>query len=60
MRKIEVDPARFPLLDSRHHACSLNRYPFQVIFRCDGEVIRVLAVSHAKRRVNYWSDRAES
>jgi hypothetical protein len=57
LKKIESDPLRFPLIDQRHQACGIDRYPFQIVFRSDGARIYVVAIAHAKRRPNYWSER---
>ena len=55
--KIAADPRRFPKIDGRHQACSVERYPFQIIYRDDGSRIYLVAVAHAKRRPGYWKDR---
>jgi len=57
LRKIEENPERFLKVDRRHHACSLERYPFQIVFRHDGSTIYVVAIAHAKRRPGYWRAR---
>jgi len=36
---------------------SLRRFPFKVIFREAEEVVQILAVSHKRRRPDYWLDR---
>lgn len=58
LMKIANDPLRFPLIDQRHQACGIARYPFQIVFRNDGARIYVIAIAHAKRRPDYWSERA--
>jgi plasmid stabilization system protein ParE len=58
LKKIESDPVRFPHIDQRHQVCGIGRYPFQIVFRHDGARIQVVAVAHAKRRPNYWRERA--
>jgi plasmid stabilization system protein ParE len=55
--KIADNPGRFLKIDARHRACSVERYPFQVVFRDDGIRIYIVAVAHAKRRPGYWKDR---
>jgi toxin ParE1/3/4 len=35
----------------------IQRFPFTVAYRIDGERIVVLAVAHAKRRPGYWAQR---
>ena len=36
---------------------SLRRFPFKVIFRDVEGVVQILAVSHKRRRPDYWLDR---
>ncbi len=57
IEKIEKDPGRFPWLDARHQSCSVETFPFQVIFRDDGSRVFIIAIAHAKRRSGYWRDR---
>ena len=54
---IVADPHRFPKCDQRHQYCRMKRFPFQVIYRIDQDIITVIAVAHAKRKPGYWSDR---
>jgi plasmid stabilization system protein ParE len=35
----------------------LKRYPYQFIYRVEGDEIRVYAVAHLKRKPGYWHDR---
>lgn len=55
--KIEADPGRFPSVRTGLFACSLVRYPFEVIFRNYGQGIQIIAVAHAKRQAGFWNDR---
>jgi len=57
VNKISREPERFPRVDQRHQACNLTTYPFQIIYRQEGEAIYVIAVAHAKRRPGYWRSR---
>ena len=36
---------------------SLRRFPFKIIFRDVEGVVQILAVSHKRRRPDYWLDR---
>lgn len=51
-------PDRYP---KTRHGCRrfvfLNRYPFDLVFRVDGERIHVVAVAHHRRRPGYWRNR---
>jgi len=35
----------------------LGRFPYQLLYRVDGEEIRILAVMHKRRRPLYWVER---
>ena len=34
-----------------------RRFPFAMIYRVDGDRLRILAVAHRRRRPGYWSQR---
>ena len=57
LTSIEAHPERFAKVDARHHACSVKKFPFQIVYRHDQDRIHVVAVAHAKRRPGYWRDR---
>lgn len=38
-------------------AFRLNRFPYTIIYRLQGETIRVLAIAHQSRRPGYWARR---
>ena len=46
-------------LDPIHRRMPLRRFPFALIFRHDGDVIRVVAVAHRRRRPRYWQPRVQ-
>ena len=46
-------------LDPIHRRIPLRRFPYALIFRRDGEVIRVIAVAHRRRRPRYWKPRVQ-
>jgi len=45
-------------VDSRHRKFPLNRFPFGLIFRVDGELLRIIAIAHRRQRPGYWTARA--
>lgn len=51
----------FPVLgakhDEIHRRIPLRRFPYALIYRCDPNVIRVVAVAHRRRRPRYWAPR---
>lgn len=57
LASIEADPDRFVRIDDRHRSCSVQTFPFQIIFRHTEDRIHIVAVAHAKRRPGYWRDR---
>jgi plasmid stabilization system protein ParE len=44
LQKIESEPERFALVDDRHRACSVERFPFQIVFLNENDRIHVVAV----------------
>ena len=54
---ISNDPERFFRVDKRHQACSVLKFPFQVVYRHENERVIIIAIAHAKRRPGYWRDR---
>ena len=41
---IVSDPKRFVHIDERHQACSVIKFPFQIVYRNDGHRIIVIAL----------------
>jgi plasmid stabilization system protein ParE len=54
---IEQFPEAQPLCDDRHRYCSLRRYPYGVVYRVDGDRVRVVAVPHARQLPRNWGGR---
>ena len=54
---IAANPLLGPGCDNRHRFCGLRRYPYHVIYRVDGDQIRVVAVAHSRRLPGYWAGR---
>ena len=46
-------------LDQIHGRIPLRRFPYALIFRLDGDVIRIVAVAHRRRRPRYWAPRVQ-
>lgn len=57
IQKIATDPERFFRIDTKHQACSVEKFPYQIIFRHEADRIYIVAVAHAKRRPGYWRRR---
>jgi len=50
-------PALGERLDEIHRRIPLRRFPHALIFRRDGDVIRIVAIAHRRRRPRYWAPR---
>ena len=46
-------------LDHVHRRVPLQRFPYAIIFRRDGEVLRIVAVAHRRRKPRYWTSRVQ-
>lgn len=44
-----------PRCDSRHRRLALRRFPYTIIYRVDGAVVRIVAVAHKRRGPEYWA-----
>ena len=44
-------------IDARHRRFPMRRFPFAFIYRVDGDVLRVIALSHRRQRPGYWRGR---
>ncbi len=59
---IEHAPLQFPRLETMPSTvnirrCTLQRFPYILIFESSPQETVVLAVAHTSRRPNYWSGR---
>jgi plasmid stabilization system protein ParE len=54
---IKSNPIMFPLCDVRHRLVLLKRYPYSLIYRVDGDSVKIIAVAHSRRRRRYWTGR---
>jgi len=48
-------------VNTHHHRVTLDRFPYLLIYRIHEakNLIRLVAVSHQRRRPGYWSDRLD-
>jgi plasmid stabilization system protein ParE len=44
-------------IDARHRRFPMRRFPFALIYRVDGDVLRIIALSHRRQRPGYWRGR---
>jgi toxin ParE1/3/4 len=57
IEKIKATPDRFARVGKSHQACTVERFPYQIIYRLDLERIYIVSIAHSKRRPNYWRRR---
>lgn len=55
--KIVSNPKRFVFATKKYQSCSVEDFPYEVIFHHEGNLITIMAVAHAKRRPGYWKRR---
>jgi len=46
-------------LDRIHRRVPLQRFPYAIIFRVDGEIVHIVAVAHRRRKPRYWAPRVQ-
>ena len=54
---IRSAPRRWPPYLFRTRRFVLQRFPFSVIYLDDPDMVRIVAVAHAKRKPGYWRRR---
>jgi len=55
--RVLANPLAWPPYSRRTRRYLLHRFPYAVIYRVIGDVLRILAVSHLHRRPGYWTKR---
>ena len=50
-------PRRWPRYRESTRRYVFRRFPYSLIYKMSGAVIRVLAVAHDRRRASYWASR---
>lgn len=56
---ILVRPLRFPQLEGSEMRRALGRrFPYMLVFKVRGDVVRILAVAHQHRGPGYWRERS--
>ncbi len=57
LTKILCAPNRFLRIPPSHRAFPATKFPYQIIYRIDGELIVIAAIAHTSRRPGYWKRR---
>jgi plasmid stabilization system protein ParE len=56
-QRILENPRVAAEIDSAIRRLVLAKFPFNLIYEIDGDVILILAVAHQRRRPHYWRER---
>jgi plasmid stabilization system protein ParE len=56
-RLIAEFPNASPKIGRLLRRCLFRRFPYQLVYRVEGPVIRIYAVAHLSRKPRYWRDR---
>ena len=54
---IATFPEASPPCDERHRYHSLRRYPYGLVYRVDGNMVRVVAITHDRQLPGFWIGR---
>jgi plasmid stabilization system protein ParE len=57
VQRIGQLPNAWPLVGKGLRRCLMSSFPYQIIYRVQGDTIRIYAVAHSKRRPGYWTKR---
>jgi plasmid stabilization system protein ParE len=57
VKRIVALPNAWPRVGKGLRRCLLSTFPYQIIYRIEGDSIRIYAVAHVKRRPGYWNKR---
>ncbi len=54
---VSTFPEASPLCDDRHRYYALRRYPYGLVYRVDGDRVRVIAITHNRQLPGFWAGR---
>ena len=57
--RILAHPNAWPPIGQGLRRCLMTRFPYHLIYRVEGEIVRVFAVAHNKQRPRYWRRRVK-
>ena len=58
--QVKAAPLRWPRYKANTRRYLFRRYPYSLVYRIYGDLVRVLAVAHDKRRAAYWISRSDA
>jgi hypothetical protein len=57
LEMIAAQPTRWPLRADGTRRYLVHRFPFLIVYTCEGDHIWILAFAHCKRNPDYWQQR---
>jgi plasmid stabilization system protein ParE len=60
VEQIADAPLRWPRFKANTRRYVFRRYPYSLVYRAQGDLVRILAVAHDRRRADYWLVRTEA
>jgi toxin ParE1/3/4 len=57
IEEIRRHPGQFQLVTRRHRRAKVKRFPYGVVYRIEGDFIRIICVMQLNRRPGYWKKR---
>jgi plasmid stabilization system protein ParE len=55
--RIVETPARWRTVHGDIHRFLMKHFPFSILYRVEGDTVRILVVKHHKRHPDYWKSR---
>jgi plasmid stabilization system protein ParE len=55
--RIAQTPQAWPPVGATLRRCLLTTFPYQLIYRIEGDTIRIFALAHQRQRPGYWHKR---
>lgn len=60
IEQVAAAPLRWPRYKAKTRRYVFRHYPYSLVYRLYGDLVRILAVAHDKRRTSYWFSRTRT
>jgi toxin ParE1/3/4 len=57
VQEILNHPRSYPTIRGKYRKLNLERFPYKIVFRIEGNIVHVIAFAHHKRSPGYWRKR---
>ncbi|PRM99505.1 type II toxin-antitoxin system RelE/ParE family toxin [Aliarcobacter cryaerophilus] len=57
LKRIQKFPSMFIKVKKDIRKCIINKFPFNILYSIEGDIILVIAIAHHHRNPDYWIDR---